>query len=422
MGSCLKVMSGDYTHEPLTMYTDDQRFRGIQIAADTLTGSDEEALFKMIHSVCGGQSWLDVYNLYHLIAINERNPIPASAVILDIPSVIERYLCGFNPGIESSFLRTSLWGNLAGNALNTEMIEKLGLPVSAFQKVVPSGTLIGETTDLDFPGAQVVAAGTYDTAGAFYALNLMDPNSIFLSSGSWNLVAQPVNMSSIKPDVLDVLFDKRLGIEGATGAEVLVKNVRGTMLFDDLAKELRISNVADLFIGIEDPNVPFALIDLSSGTFHYEQNSGSVTPAINAYCKATEQKIPDTDLAMVKSITMSMVLGITEAVSQFRELSGMLNSVPRSIQAGGGLAMNNYLFDQALADATGLPVNLTLKRLAGFGNAASALIGTDQADRKQVKQSLLNASSDKVFEPVRGATGEWQLLYGQYLATTGQIV
>ena len=421
MGAGAKVIDGDRITHRLFLYTHGQKDRGMDIVAEKLTHGNIMLMMEILHSESGGQSWVNVYNLYHLAAMNQRKPFSDTSTVLTLPDAINWRLCGFEdldgrPATEMSFVRTGLAGTLDGKGWNAPMLEQVGLPVSAFPKIIPSGTLLGDVRPevlrtLGVENARVVAGGTHDTAGAFYALKLMYPDSIFISSGTWNLVAMPVNMSSITNKTLARLFKMRLGIEGATGAEVLIRNVDGGMLFDALKEELG-TDYSALFAGIESPDVPFALLDVQSPKFGFDQGSGKIMDSVHNYLRATGRNGLKDNPTLVKTIYIGAMLGMLDTVEQFKGISDLVGTKPESIVTGGGVAMHNPIMMQALADASGLPVIFTYERLAGLGNAAMAIEAVGLASRDDVVASLMRGSSRVEYEPKPNESGRWQDLLG----------
>ncbi|MEK7376566.1 MAG: FGGY-family carbohydrate kinase, partial [Candidatus Margulisiibacteriota bacterium] len=368
--------------------------------------------------------------------INRRNPIPDDAMILNTPDAIYRYLCNFSgrdgkPATETSFVRTSLCGNVAADAWNEALLSEMGLPISAFPEIVPPGTLLGNINNgmvrhpdsPAFNAAQVVAGGTHDTAGAFAALKMMAPDSIVLSSGTWNLMAAFVDMGIIDQAALDILFSKNLGIEGARGSEVVIRNIRGAMLVDSMLAEFKLGkdDHDTLFTGIDRSDVPFAIVDIGSPHFTYEQNSANVSDAVTAYCNAAGWEVPQEQASIVKSVVIGMILAMADTARAFIGISNITGVRPRSVLVGGGLAMNNDLMMQGLADALNLPVVRTYGRLAGFGNAAIALKGLGIATELDIAESLLAGSSGVTFEPDINNAGMWVALYSAYRSVSQRL-
>ena len=70
-----------------------------------------------------------------------------------------------------------------------ELIERLGYPVEIFQKVVQPGTVLGELTDevSETIGyrCKVILPAAHDTASAILAMPSTDPDTVYISSGTW---------------------------------------------------------------------------------------------------------------------------------------------------------------------------------------------------------------------------------------------
>lgn len=415
---------------PLFLYTNPQYKKGWDLITLKLGQGDLQTALKRIHSATGGSVWTDVLNLYHLAAIMERlsDQDPKSLHLANIPDVILNHLSGFSSldgriATEMGFVRSTLCGTLEARSWNFELLSQLGIPVEMFPEVIVTGTEVGNLREevarkVGFNG-KVIAAATHDTDGAMWALRqISPPNSIFLSSGSWNIMGLPISIDRVTSDFLDKLFDRQLGIEGARGSEAVVANLLGGQLVDALLGEFTHlkGDYDQLFEGIENPEVPFAFLNIMSPRFPYDMSSYNIVGALAEYCRATNQPVPNTREAIVKTVFVGMVLKMAEAVEGFRELMKFQNREPESIEAGGGVAMNNPLMMQALADATGLPVKVHFKGLAGYGNAGLALLGARLASGEEVREALWGASSQMNFSPDSSQASLWREVYQDYLA------
>jgi len=416
------------TAVPMILYTNPAtKDPGLESVISILGNGDRAAALLSLQLACGGQVEVGVYNLFHQAGLAASGSgLTAKHRVLNLPDFIYKALSENNVEMtEASFVRVSLGGDRSALNWNYDLMRRLGIN-AVFPNIVPTGKNLGPA-DLELRRAMnadevtLIAGPTHDTAGSVAGLRMCtDPDDVVESSGSWDIMCAPVNIGDVTDEVIRELFIRSLGIEGATGNEFIAANVKGGMLVESLLAELNYtgdSRFARLFAGIEDAGIPYALIDLNSSNFTYGQVGGILKP-IEDWCWRTYQLFDSSDVkSLAKTIAMSIIMGKTERINQFRPVMQMLGNQPKSVQAGGGFAMNNHLLTQAFADASALPVRLRFKGLSGIGNAAIAFVGAGLATREEMQNCLEALSSDVVFDPTgdAAARGSWDKAYKRYL-------
>lgn len=429
---------GEILHEdmsPLTellMYTDPLRQEfGARHITRLLTIDEKPATFdgrqgthRHLHFMSAGQGWGEYYNVHQFLAAVRAAGvvIPDDAKIFGMPDVLNYFLCGVR-ATESSFARVFNCANRDGLTWNNELLGMLGIPVSAFAQIVPTGTKLGPVRnallrDLCCDKADVIAGGTHDTAGAIKALQLMAPKGkIFISSGSWNLVCALIDAANLNGEQIDTLYKQHVGVEGGTGATFGVVNTRGGMLDKSLCNDFGLTGndrFARLFAASHLAGTYAAIVHCMSAKFPFVQDGPAVGP-INAFCDATKQKRPSGMDEYAKTALLCMLLGMAEAVQQnIGLMKALYGETPDGIMVGGGPMYNRTML-QALATITGLPVTTTYESLAPMGNAAILMIGAGYHE-EQVVSALKTGSENITFEPEGTDRQMWQELLGRHNA------
>jgi hypothetical protein len=239
-------------------------------------------------------------------------------------------------------------------------------------------------------------------------------------------MGMPVSLADMTPDFLGALFIRNLGVEGATGGLFVAGNVQGGRFFDALMPKLGLQ-VGDYqgfnkILAAHDDVIP-GLVDNMSPKLGLE----SLDKDLATYCAGQTETRRDhwdegtSKTFLAKTLVLSEILGMRERVEAYTELMAMKGRRPNRILVGGGLAMNNDLMMAALADATGLPVERTVRGLAGFGNAILALLAAGGlAKPKQLKLALAAASSGETFEPDATEKAKWDELFRRYIEVKKQ--
>lgn len=134
------------------------------------------------------------YNtIYQLMAVKQTSPeqLSNAKTFLMVPDYFHWKLCGVKANEYTEATTTQLIDPAACD-WDRELIERLGYPVEIFQKVVQPGTVLGELTDAvsETVGyrCKVVLPAAHDTASAILAMPSTDPDTVYISSGTWSLL------------------------------------------------------------------------------------------------------------------------------------------------------------------------------------------------------------------------------------------
>lgn len=134
------------------------------------------------------------YNtIYQLMAVKQTFPeqLGNAKTFLMVPDYFHWKLCGVKANEYTEATTTQLIDPAICD-WDRELIERLGYPVEIFQKVVRPGTVLGELTDAvsEIIGyrCKVVLPAAHDTASAILAMPSTDPDTVYISSGTWSLL------------------------------------------------------------------------------------------------------------------------------------------------------------------------------------------------------------------------------------------
>lgn len=249
-----------------------------------------------------------------------------------------------------------------------ELIDKLGLPRRPFGQVYMSGTEVGpllpKIAEQVGGQTQVRLTTSHDTAGAVLAAPL-DESSIFLSSGTWSLLGleQPQADTSARALAYDV------SNEGGYGNTYLwLKNIMGMWITQELRKE-------------QAPGVPYGeleamarsadafatRIDVNDALFYAPE---SMTEALNAYCRRTNQPEPVTLAEALACTYHSLADNYAEAIAALEALAG--RTYRRLCIIGGG-SQNTYL-NQLTADRCDKAVIAGPVEATAIGNVVAQML------------------------------------------------
>ena len=186
-----------------------------------------------------------MYNtIYQLMAVKTKHPdyLDRAKTFLMVPDYLHWKLCGVKAN-EYTEASTSQLLNPNTRQWDKELIKMLGYPVDIFQKVVEPGTPLGELTE-EVRGivgydCEVVLPATHDTASAVISITNEEPNSVFISSGTWSLMGVQI----ANPNCSILSRDLNFSNEGGYNSICYLKNIMGLWMIQCVKKELEAQGI-----------------------------------------------------------------------------------------------------------------------------------------------------------------------------------
>lgn len=384
---------GNLTREP-RHYRDARNLRGVSIVETKISSSD---LYKKV-----GLQFLPFNTLYQFSVdqTEELSLLNKSHKALLIPDLFNFWLSGVQLTERTNASTTGLLDPVR-NSWNIELIEKLNLQTRLLTDVVAEGTYLGritpevqEKTGLD-PSTQVVTVGSHDTASAFVAVPSTQPNSLFISSGTWSLLGVELEQPILTEAARVANFTNEGGVDGRIR---FLKNVTGLWLLQECSRKWRQSGKTYRLQELIDGASRIArtsVIDVNNQKF---LAPGDIPQRIREACKASSQSVPQTEPEIARVIFDSLVAKYVDVISELESLTG--NKIERIHIVGGG--SQNELLNQLIANETGLEVFAGPVEATAIGNlviqarAAGVIKGTLEDIRRLIAKSF----EIKKFSPI----------------------
>ena len=306
-----------------------------------------------------GLQFMELNSLYQLLAWKAHSPaiLDAADKLLFMPDFFHWCMCGsrvaeFTIASTSQCLhpikRNWAWG----------MLEKFGLPLKLFPKVVPPGTKLGtlrgsvaEITGLGV--ISVVAPPSHDTAAAVAGVptkHTGKANWAYISSGTWSLMGVEVQRASLTPRTLELNLTNEGGVDGTYR---LLKNIMGLWLvqqskraFEARGRAYEYAELASL--AAKAPPLR-SLVNPDDSRF---LNPKDMVKAIQEFCRETKQPVPRTEGEIVRCAYESLALKYRQVLGWLEELTGETIEVIHIV--GGG--SQSRLLNELAASACGKPV------------------------------------------------------------------
>lgn len=303
-----------------------------------------------------GIQHLEFNTIFQLFA-HKQTGIPEYATqFLMIPDLINHYLSDITVTEYTNATTTQLINVKTGD-WDSELIERLGLPMKIAGKIVPAGTDIGPVKlelaqKFNLNGVRVVAPATHDTASAIVGTPL-NYDWAYISSGTWSLVGVERTETLINSDVARHNFTNE---GGAFGTFRFLKNVMGLWILESCRKEweqqgyhIDYDSLLAQVGEINEPPGASGIIFPDDSRFF---NPKGMLVALAEYLTETGQKVTDEPPVVTKIILDSLAFRYGAILKTIEKLTG--EKIPGIHIVGGG-SRNDYL-NQATSTITGLPV------------------------------------------------------------------
>jgi len=255
----------------------------------------------------------------------------------------------------------------------------------------------------------VVLPASHDTGSAVAAVPIFEgENSMFISSGTWCISGVEVKKPVMDKRVLEYNFTN----EGCLGGNYrLLKNVSGLWFVQkclevwkeedetlDYSKLTEMAAAAEPLKNFIDPN------DLRF------LNPPDMPTEIVAYCKDTNQPLPETKGEILRCALQGIALRMRWVVEKLEELTNREIEAIRIV--GGGV--RNYLFCQLIADATNKTVYAGPIEATSLGNIIAQMIASGEIkDVFEGREIIRKSFEIKEYKP--SPDKRWLDLYNEFL-------
>ncbi|MGB0743214.1 MAG: rhamnulokinase [Opitutales bacterium] len=327
------------------------------------------------------------------------NPgLKAAEDLLFIPDLLGYWLTGQKTQERSIASTSQLYNPRTGN-WDEGLIEKLGLPKHLFKRISDPGEVLGELREkvarrTGLSGVKVITVAGHDTASAVAAVPSQSSTPAYLSSGTWSLLGLELPEPVITEQSLEDGFTNEIG---AGGKVRFLKNICGLWLIQQTRRywkaggeDIAYSKMA----GFASEAEPFrSLIDPDSAEFIEE---GRMPEKIQAYCRDTNQPVPETKGQIIRCIYESLALRYAEV---WEKLMKYTDTPPKSLHIVGG-GCQDKLLNQFAANAIGIKVAACPVEATGLGNILVQMLsdGTIK-DLSEGREIVLKSSLVEIFEP-----------------------
>jgi rhamnulokinase len=353
-----------------------------------------------------GIQFMPFNTLFQVYAmVRERSSLlDAAADLLFMPDLFNFLLTG-RKAAEFTIASTSQFLDPRTKAWIPGLFQAMGLSKKLLQDIIEPGTVLGEVTEeiaaaTGFRHVPVVATASHDTAAAVAAVPAEGHNWAYISSGTWSLVGVEEKAPVISEGSLDSNFTNEGGVGGTVR---FLKNVSGLWLVQGCRKAWSAEGAVtyeDLTRAAAEAPPFAALIDPDDPAF---LNPPDMPEAIADFCRRTDQRLPETKGALVRSLLESLALKYRQVIEQLRLVLG--HPVEKIHVIGGG--SRNTLLCQLTADATGLAVVAGPAEATAIGNILVQAMATGHVSSPAEIRAIIRDSFELRTYAPGGSAAAW---------------
>lgn len=361
-----------------------------------------------------GIQFLPFNTLFQLLADKAMHPalLDAAQTLLFMPDLLSHRLTGLRRS-EHSIASTSQAYDAATGQWDTDLLERLGLPTRILPDVAPAGSVVGplQPALADATGlgsVPVIAPACHDTGSAVAAVPAEGERWAYISSGTWSLLGAELPAPIRTPQALAYNFTNEGGVGGTIR---FLTNVAGLWLVQEChrtwADRGDDRSFDELTALAEAASPRAAFVDPDDARF---AAPGDMPARIQAYCRQTNQPVPQSSGEIVRCALESLALKYRVCLERLEALIG--HSVDVLHVVGGGV--HNTLLCQLTADTTGKPVIAGPAEATAAGNVmVQALARGRVRSLAEIRAVIRQSTALKRHDPA--STGVWDDAYARFV-------
>ena len=350
---------------------------------------------------------MEINTLYQLYRIRccEENTFGRIRHILLLSDLICYFLTG-EMHTDLAMLSTTQLYHTGRLEYSKEILNILGLPESVFPPLVPYGVVRGSTANAKIESLRrwkipVCSVAGHDTASAVLVTAAMtDPDTLFLSCGTWSLLGAVREKATLTSEVQQADFTNELTVGNRS---LLLQNITGLYVLEKYKGQMeertgRKVSYAEISEGAGAWGRRNLVFDIGAPIFG--QNEFDAREAIARALLSSGREIPD-DFGFYEAIYQSLAEKYLAAVKKLTHITG---TTYRRIQIIGG-GVKSEVLCRLIADRLGIPVLAGPKEATALGNLALQMVATGQASGIPEAAAFVTSSEEQhIYEPQKGAS------------------
>lgn len=380
---------GNIIHEPYH-YRDER-------TKDALSKAFEKLDSDTLYAETGNQ----IMNINTLFQLLSDENLEKADKLLFMPDLFGYLLTG-NKVCETTIASTSQMLDPTKKNWSKKVLDTFGIKEELFPEIKASATLNGT-----YKGIDVISVAGHDTQCAVAAMPSVSENAAFLSCGTWSLIGTELDSPVMTKESNALELSNEVGANGKIN---FLKNISGLWLIQETRRDLEktdrkysynelemLARESESFRSFIDPDAP----ELSA--------HGNLPDKIRAYCKSTNQPVPETVGQVVRCIYESLALKYRLALTQISQCTGKKFDV---LHLMGGGTKDGFLCELS-AESLGIPVIAGPVEATALGNIILQLIALGEIESiEEGRKIIRDTEKVKIFE--KEHTPDWDEAFGRF--------
>ena len=380
---------GNIIHEPYH-YRDER-------TKDALSKAFEKLDSDTLYAETGNQ----IMNINTLFQLLSDENLEKADKLLFMPDLFGYLLTG-NKVCETTIASTSQMLDPTKKEWSKKVLDTFGIKEELFPEIKASATLNGT-----YKGIDVISVAGHDTQCAVAAMPSVSENAAFLSCGTWSLIGTELDSPVMTKESNALELSNEVGANGKIN---FLKNISGLWLIQETRRDLEktdrkysynelemLARESESFRSFIDPDAP----ELSA--------HGNLPDKIRAYCKSTNQPVPETVGQVVRCIYESLALKYRLALEQISQCTGKKFDV---LHLMGGGTKDGFLCELS-AQSLGIPVIAGPVEATALGNIILQLIALGEIESiEEGRKIIRDTEKVKIFE--KEHTPDWDEAFGRF--------
>ncbi len=364
---------------------------------DALTTAFEKLGADEIYAETGNQI-MNINTLFQLIS--DEN-LEKADKLLFMPDLFAYLLTG-EKVCEMTIASTSQMLDMKEKAWSKKILEAFSVSKELFPQLKGCATVNGY-----YKGIPVISVAGHDTQCAVAAMPSKTENPAFLSCGTWSLIGCELDSPVMTKQSNALELSNEMGANGKVN---FLKNISGLWLIQETRRDLAetdrkysynelemMARESEKFRSFIDPDAP----SLSA--------HGKLPDKIRAYCKETDQPVPETIGQIVRCIYESLAMKYRLALEQISECTGKSFDV---LHLMGGGTKDGFLCELT-AQSLGIPVVAGPIEATALGNIVLQLIALGEIESIEKGREII-AEAEKVQTFEESRTSDWDEAYKRF--------
>jgi rhamnulokinase len=343
---------------------------------------------------------LRINTIYQLLADaavgaeGKNQSIEARAPWAMLPEYVLYWLSGCRVAEFTNATHTGLV-NLKTGDWDADLFRRLGLPLEAAPRIVPTGTILGPLrgplqdalASLDaYRHTQIIAPATHDTASAIAGIPADLGAAAYISTGTWSLVGTTTSVPVTSQQALDAGYTNI----GAAGGDFLFHSLINSMwvlkkCMDAWAEQGRVWAIEDLVQQAAARDATTGVLDMDAEALMLDTEMPQrVNRELARLGFGPIPDLPGNEPVFARVIFESLAARYAAALAN---LEKMLGRKLERIHMIGGAARNKLLI-RLTEQRTGLPVEIGECESATTGSFAIQLAASEAAGKAVTPDSI----------------------------------